>query len=491
MHLLTAKEMYEADRLTIQSGITGCQLMSQAGKFVADAIENLNIGPCKTVVLAGTGNNGGDAFVAAELLNNRNYHVELYLSGEQKDLGGDAALMAKRYSGKIKETKSIDLNGVDLIIDGLIGAGLDRPVKDELAQLILKVNASKIPVVAVDIPSGVSSDTGKVMGVAIMATKTVTFFRPKPGHFLYPGRAHCGNLQCRDIGIQPRVLKNISPKTALNTKEVWQSAFSSSQPTIHKYNKGCAIVLAGDNLMNGASSLSANAALRAGAGLVIYAATEETSNPHPKLSQAVMKENVGRETSLADLINKRRINAALIGPGWPVNISTREKTLELLECPANIIIDAGAVSSFEEQPNELIKKLANSGNIKDIIITPHEAEFKRLFGNLIEQHGKLLAAKIAAEQSQSCIILKGADTVIADKDGRVVINQNAPSSLATAGTGDVLAGIVTGFIANQLPAFEAASAAVFIHAECAASIGSNLISDDLLVRLSDEIRKLS
>ena len=502
--LLSISEMSKADRLTIKSGIPGAFLMQRAGAGVAETAEALNLGPSQVVLIAGPGNNGGDAFVAANELNQRGFPVELYLLGKVAQLKGDASLMAARFieaGGEIKENAAKQnsepllaaLRSADIIIDGLFGAGLDRPLEGKLLTIVKAINEQSTQenpatVIAIDIPSGIHGDTGQVMGGAIQAHHTVTFCRPKPGHYLYPGRAHCGELTVTDIGIPERIVATLAPQTALNTPLAWQAALISPPADSHKYNNGAALVVCGDPHMLGATTLAANAAAKTGAGLVTLA-LPAAAKPSLQLLTAIMTAELNSDPRWADLINARKITAALYGPGAPPEGATRTHVTALAKQPIGLVLDAGALSAFAEQPDDLFKLLKDRAP-HPTILTPHEGEFARLFGPAIQQHGKLAATKEAASKCGAILILKGADTVIAAPDGRALINCTAPPTLATAGTGDVLAGMSTALLAQKIPAFEAAAAAVWLHAKAATLLGRRMVADDLIDHIPHALKSL-
>lgn len=495
--LVSNDEMSQADALTIKSGIAGAVLMHRAGTHVAATAEALNLGPSPVLLLAGPGNNGGDAFVAATELLHRGYPVALHALGTPNSLKGDAKMMADAFTDKggiINEITTSGQSGTltdglidaisasDIIIDGLFGAGLDRPLEGPLLTLVNTINEQasrpKPPlIVAIDIPSGIHGDTGQIMGAAIKAHHTVTFCRPKPGHFLYPGRAHCGRLSVKDIGIPDRIINQLAPKTALNAPPAWQAHLNGRAVDSHKYNNGAALIIAGDPQMLGATTLAANAAARAGAGLVTLAIPDGTATPASLLT-AIITAQTSQNQSWEDIVSSRKVTAALYGPGAQPNPQTRDQVRDLASLPIGLVLDAGALSAFADHANELSTALGERQNPS--ILTPHEGEFARLFGDTVSKQGKLAAALQAAEKSKAIMVLKGADTVIAAPDGRALINHNAPPTLATAGTGDVLAGMITALLARGLPAFEAAAAAVWLHGKAATFVGHSMVADDLV-----------
>jgi hydroxyethylthiazole kinase-like uncharacterized protein yjeF len=491
LELLTSSEMAEADRLAIASGMPGRTLMENAGRAVADAVVRGN--PRGTIcVVAGPGNNGGDGFVCARVLAERGYAVRLMLTSDRNTLKGDAAEAAKRWNGPVEPAKPEELADAATIVDALFGAGLDRPVEGLARAMIEAINAARVPVIAVDLPSGINSTTGAAMGAAVKATGSVTFFRRKPGHLLLPGRLHCGALEVADIGIPASVLQKVLPKTFANAPQLWAEHFPVPQPEAHKYARGHAVVVSGDQSHTGAARLAARGALRAGAGLVTVASPREALAVHVATNLAVMVRPVDGAKELSDLLADARINTVVLGPGGGVGALMREMVLAALAGDRAVVLDADALTSFAESPEALFAAIkGRSGAAR--VLTPHEGEFARLFKTADRApavSSKLDRARAAAEISGAVVLLKGSDTVVASPDGRASITENAPPWLATAGSGDVLAGFVAGLLAQNMPAFEAASAATWLHGETGGEAGPGLIAEDLPDALRAVYRRL-
>jgi hydroxyethylthiazole kinase-like uncharacterized protein yjeF len=393
-----------------------------------------------------------------------------------------------------------DLACAHVIIDALFGAGLDRPVTGGPLAAIIAMNAAGVPIVAVDLPSGVSGTTGAVMGSAVNASRTVTFFRKKPGHLLLPGRVHCGPVEVAQIGIADAILGEIRPAAWENGPALWGSRFPVPSISGHKYSRGHAVVVSGGRAHTGAARLAAMAALRGGAGLVTLATPRDALDINAAASLAVMVRPVDTAAELGAMLSDPRFNAVAIGPGAGVGEHTRELALAALTGPRGAVLDADALTSFAAHAADLFAALGKNGNA---VLTPHAGEFHRLFDKQLEVGSfhataeknpapisKLDIARAAAAMAGAVVIYKGADTVIAAPDGRAAINANAPPWLATAGTGDVLAGLVTGLIAQGMPSFEAAAAAVWIHGEAAATAGPGMISEDLAPHFGEVYRRL-
>jgi ADP-dependent NAD(P)H-hydrate dehydratase / NAD(P)H-hydrate epimerase len=490
--LLTSAEMAEADRLSIAGGIAGSELMESAGRAVAEAVAERHPSGSRVVVVAGPGNNGGDGFVAARLLAERGARVEVMLLGDIGRLKGDAARAAKKWTGPVAAAKPKALAGADVVIDALFGAGLDRPVEGIARALIEAINAGRAPAYAVDLPSGINGTSGAVLGVAVQATHTITFFRKKPGHLLLPGRLHCGAISVADIGIPASVLEKIAPKTFENVPPLWRRFFPVPKYQGHKYDRGHAVVVSGPAWSTGAARLAARGALRAGAGLVTIASPRDALAVNAATNLAVMVRPVDGAAELAKFLSDRRLNALAIGPGVGVGEATCERVLAALAGERAVVLDADAITSFAADPQRLAKAL-KARSARATILTPHEGEFSRYFFALdkrAQAPSKLERARLAAKLVGAVVVLKGADTVVAAPDGRAAIAANAPPYLATAGAGDVLTGMAAGLLAQGMPAFEGAAAAVWLHGEAAAAFGPGLIAEDLPQTLPRVFRAL-
>lgn len=468
--LLTVGEMAAADRAAISGGVSGLELMEAAGAAVFRMVQRHHPNG-HVLVLCGPGNNGGDGFVVARLLKQAGRSVTLALLGSREALKGDAAEMARRWDGAVIAAMPVQVMQADVIVDALYGAGLSRPVEGAALALVDAVNESGAAVVAVDLPSGLHGDDGQPRGAAAMrATRTVTFFRPKPGHLLLPGRLLCGELHVADIGIPATVLDQIKPQQAANDPALWKHLLPRPQVEGHKYARGH-VLLRGGRLA-GAARLAGHAALRIGAGLVTLAQPQEAmvQGGGP---DALMRQRCDGIPDWRLALKDVRRNALLIGPGNGGGAATRQAVLDALATKRSVVLDADAITVFADRPKALFAAIKGP-----TLLTPHDGEFARLFPDLVTLP-KLARVRAAAKLSNAVIVLKGADTVIADSDGRAAINTNAPPDLATAGAGDVLAGFCAGLLAQGMPAFEAACAAVWLHGAAAKEAGAGLIADDL------------
>lgn len=475
--LLTCAEMGQADAATIKGGAPGIDLMEAAGRAVAEeALRRAEAG--RVVVLAGPGNNGGDGFVAARYLRAQGCSVRVALLGARDSLTGDAAEAAGQWDGDVLDMTPACLDGADIVIDAIFGAGLTRPVTGRPAAVIEAANALSADVlrVAVDVPSGLSGDDGQAKGAVFRADCTVTFFRRKPGHLLVPGRFLCGETVVRDIGIHPDVLTEIAPRTFANTERVWQADWPRLDPAGHKYRRGHVLAVSGRPPMLGAARLVALAALRAGAGLVTLAVDDTGYAIQASALREVMVAPCNGVDDLAGLLGDSRRNIAVIGPGAGATERTRCEVEVILGAGCRTVLDADALTAFADAPARLFKAIGDAAG--DVVLTPHGGEFARLFGDPGDD--KLTATRHAARRAGAVVVHKGPDTVIAAPDGAALIEGDAPPTLATAGSGDVLAGLVAGMLAQGCPPLSAAAMAVHLHGQAARMFGRGLIAGDII-----------
>jgi NAD(P)H-hydrate epimerase len=495
--LLTVEEMYRADAAAVTAGVAGDALMEAAGAAIATHIRN-RWARRPVAVLCGPGNNGGDGFVVARLLAAEGWPVTVGLLGERAKLTGDAALNSGRWTGEVRALGPALLVGAELVVDALFGAGLARPPEGAARAVIEAINSNHsnssnpVPCVAVDIPSGVHGDNGRVMGLAPRCRLTVTFFRRKPGHLLEPGRELCGEVVVADIGIPESTLADIAPRTFANDPGLWIGHYRWPAPGDHKYSRGHAVI-AGGAAMTGAARLAARAAMRAGAGMLTIASPPEVLPLYAADRAGVLTVPVANAAEFSAVLTDPRKNAVLIGPGLGVNRTTREMVLGVLATAGTaagdgpgraVVLDADAITVFEDDPDTLLAATAG----QNCLLTPHEGEFARLFA---DSGDKLARTRHAALECGAAVLLKGADTVIAAPDGRAVINHNAPPFLATAGAGDVLAGFCLGLMAQGMAGFPAACAAAWLHGEAASDFGPGLVADDLPEALPAVLRRLT
>lgn len=486
--LLTVAEMYRADAGAVARGITSLELMERAGQAVADALSQ-RWPEGRVVVLCGPGNNGGDGFVAARLLSERGRDVALALLGPRSALRGDAAVNAERWHGDVLSLEPGILKDADVVLDALFGAGLTRDLDGAARQIVDAVKDRRMPCLSVDVPSGVHGDTGQVCGSAPCADLTVTFFRRKPAHLLFPGRGLCGEIRIADIGIPDAVLDDIEPLQFANDPALWGEKYPVPTAQGHKYTRGHALVAGGQEL-TGAARLAAHAALRVGAGLASIASHPDALAAYRAGRPSIMVHGVADAAAFGTMAEDPRIRSILVGPGNGVSDATCAYTRAALETRAACVIDADAITGFAGSPGELFEGIRSRG--AGTVLTPHEGEFARLFDSqgCGPETGRLARVRNAARLSGAVVVLKGPDTVIAAPDGRAAINNNAPPDLATAGSGDVLAGLILGLLAQGMDAFEAAAAAVWLHGEAANRFGAGLIAEDIADSLPPVLRSL-
>jgi hydroxyethylthiazole kinase-like uncharacterized protein yjeF len=492
IELLTTAEMTQADRSAITAGTSGIELMENAGRAVADVVAARHPAAVPVVVVAGPGNNGGDGFVVARVLQERGYPLRVLLAGDADRLKGDAALAAARWHGVREAAAPAGLAGAGIVVDALFGAGLDRPVEGTARAMIEAINAAPAKIYAVDLPSGINGTSGAVQGVAVKASETITFFRRKIGHLLLPGRLHCGKVHVADIGIGADVLGGVRPQTFLNIPALWAKSFPVPRIDAHKYDRGHAVVVSGGISSTGAARLAARGALRAGAGLVTIASPRAALAVNAVASLAVMVRPVDGASELTAFLSDPRRNVVVLGPGGGVGREMQEMVLAALAADCAVVLDADALTSFSEEPARLLRALKTHPRGVGVL-TPHSGEFSRLFRSLpnISQAGsKLERARRAAAEAGAVMLLKGPDTVVAAADGRAAIAENAPPWLASAGSGDVLAGLLAGLLAQGMPCFDAAAAAVWLHGEAGQQAGPGLIAEDLPEMLPQLYRRL-
>ena len=499
--VLTVAQCYASDRFAEEHGVPSLTLMENAGRAVADEICK-RWSPRRVGVLCGPGNNGGDGFVIARILKQRGWDVGVALysvatlqTGTREEvttrLKGDAAYMAGLWEQVVINPSGHFLEYCEIIVDALFGAGLSKPLVGPARSHVACMNAMEKPVIAVDVPSGLHGDIGHGFDdVVLQADLTVTFFRKKPAHVLMPGALSCGEVIVADIGIPEAAIASITPVLFENGPEIWGREYPWPQPMAHKYARGHCVVVSGNAHATGAARLAARGALRIGAGLVSVASPPDAVPINAAALTAVMVKPFDGAKGLIDLLSDKRFNAVVIGPGSGLGRETPELVAAVLSSAAAAVLDADALTSFHDQPATLFHLLREPA-----VLTPHEGEFERLFpGLLAKSQSKIEAAREAAKLASCTVVLKGPDTVIAARDGRAIINSCGVPTLATAGSGDVLSGLIGGLLAQRLDSFHAAAAAVWLHAKAAARFGPGLISEDLpellpgtLAALKDEL----
>jgi hydroxyethylthiazole kinase-like uncharacterized protein yjeF len=479
--LIEPSAVAEIDAACIASGLPSEALMRAAGHAVAAAALKAYPDATRFVVLAGPGNNGGDGYVAARILHESGAAVVVF----ELTAGGpstvDAARARSQCGVACAALAVYRLHSGDVIIDALFGAGLSRDLEDDLGALIGRIEAARLPVLAVDMPSGIDGRTGQIRGHAFRADRTVTFVALKPGQVLIPGRDHCGRIEIAGIGVPARIAEAHASPTRINHPEIWRRFALPKSASSHKYSHGALGVFSGGATQTGAARMSAAAGLASGAGLVTVASPADALFVNGTFLTAVMLRPVDDLVSLAAWIADHRLSAFVLGPGFGIGKKARDFVLAL--GGRSLVLDADGISSFRDDPQTLFD--AFSDGDPHLVLTPHDGEFARLFADIAGDGrlSKVQKALAAARRAHAVVILKGADTVIASPDGRAAINVNAPPWLATAGSGDVLAGLCGGLMAQSYPAYEAACAAVWHHGEAGNWAGRGLTAETLMAHI--------
>jgi len=483
LEVLTADEMKKADAAAIASGTPGITLMQQAGVSVAMTIAR-HYEPCNVLVLCGPGNNGGDGFIAAAHLKKAGWNVRVACLVKKSALKGDAALAAKEWESDAEALNSnLGLKDARLVVDAVFGTGFSKGLDPELITLFDKIRTKKIPVVAVDVPSGLDATTGNIAQGTLRADMTITFCRKKIAHMLLPGKDVCGRIHTSFIGITDQTIADLKTSIFENGPALWLRDFPIPQAESHKYTRGHAVVYGGPK-RTGAACLGAAAAQKIGCGLVTIASQPESAVIYSSYRASLMVDTWQNEEELRGILRDERRNAVLVGPGAGADAATKGIVETILSFNKLAVLDADIFTLFKDDSKALFTKLSPARHV----LTPHEGEFERLFGAM--EGNKLERARKAAKTANAVVLLKGADTVIAAPDGAAVINTNAPPTLATGGSGDVLAGFITGLMAQGMPPFMASCAAAWLHGECARNHGFGLTAEDIITLLPQILNKL-
>jgi ADP-dependent NAD(P)H-hydrate dehydratase / NAD(P)H-hydrate epimerase len=491
--ILTVAEMRTADKLAAGEIGGSFPLMRAAGLAIARAARESFPHASGFDVLCGPGNNGGDGYVAATELLRAGLDVAVWKLGEAS--GKDAVQAASQFTGAARSVEEFAAQSGRVVIDALFGAGLSRPLDGAAAAALQRTKKTGAPVVSVDLPSGIGGDGGEPLGEAFPADLTVTFARLKAAHLLYPARALCGRIVVADIGISDGVIETIAPQTFENGPALWREVIPWPEGGTHKYRRGHLAVFSGPAHATGAARLSAAAGARAGAGAVTVVSPTEALAANAAHLTAIMLRPVDTTADLEALMGAGRFRAAVLGPGFGDLRKAAEFALALLarrgEDEVRLVLDADGITAFRDEPSALFTAARGGGG--SLVLTPHDGEFARLFPDLHGAPGlsKIEKARRAAERAGAVVLLKGPDTVVAEPSGRAVVNSNATPFLATAGSGDALAGICGGLLAQGMPTFEAVCAAAWIHAEAGRRFGVGLTADDLPDAMLPVLRDLA
>ena len=457
--------------------------MKKAGNQVFKFIDNNFKNKKSIIVLCGPGNNGGDGFVIARHLMDHGYFVTVYTYVSENKYKGDALKALKGFKGELKTIDLFKLKKNALIVDAIFGIGLKRNIKGILSTVFRKINKGKNCVVSVDIPSGVCSNTGKILGSAIKATFTITFHRKKIGHVVGYGKHFCGRIKVVEIGFSQKKIKS---RCRENSPDLWKRYFPWKKTFGHKYSRGRVIVYGGQKEFTGATILSALAALRTGTGSVKILCSKNTLQIYSLKFPSVLKKEINNIRQLEVFLKKEKITSFLIGPGAGSGKKIKEITKLILKKVKHVVLDADALTCFQGDLKSLYSLLD-----KDKIITPHVGEFHKIFPNIKKNLNNIDKAFNAAKLVGSNIILKGPNTVIVSHDKKIVINDHASSELAVIGSGDVLSGLIVSLVGvKKMSPFLAGCAATWLHGDIAKNYGKGLIAEDIVKGIPSALKRL-
>ncbi|MEO1702165.1 MAG: NAD(P)H-hydrate dehydratase [Pseudomonadota bacterium] len=483
--------MADADRQTFAGGYaTSRQLMENAGYAILDIVLQRFGDAPRVHILCGRGNNGGDGFVIARLLVERGHPINLYALGSPKE-GTDACGAAARWAGPVYDLDAFEPGERDLVVDAIFGAGGKGALPAVVTTALAKAAKPTVRLLAVDLPSGVDGDTGHARHDA-PCDATVTFHRKKPGHVLEPGRSLCGDILVADIGVRAENKGSDHSLMYENHPVFWHTALQPPTGTTHKYARGHVAIFSGPPLATGASRLAAMAAQKGGAGAVTVLGTQDALQVHASHVTSTMMRAYGRVDDAFDVLSAlNRCSAVVLGPGFGDMQGVKRIAIDVLNQGAQtLVLDADGLTAFENDSDHLFQAAAAGDDLR-LILTPHDGEFGRLFPDLAVDQAlsKIDKAVLAANRTGAIIVYKGRDSVIAaprkhpKTPSRVIVNTNAPASLATAGSGDVLAGLVAALAARGMPVFEAAAAAVWLHGEAGSAAGLAANAEDIVSQL--------
>lgn len=486
LEILTNEQMAAAEKRASAAGTPGFSLMEKAGRAVADAVLNRFV-MRPVVVLCGPGNNGGDGFIAARILKDSGRKVRLACLVPANTLKGDAARAAGVWNDQIRSFDNFSVAPDELVVDAVFGTGFSRAIEGVAAGLFTRIRAQGNEVLAVDIPSGVNGNTGAADPLALKAVQTVTFFRRKMGHVLYPGAALCGDILTADIGLADGLLLETGFAAYRNDPVLWRRQIPEKLPGGHKYDSGHALVYGGRRL-TGAAAMAAQAAMRMGAGLCTVAAHPDTADVYRVAQPHVMFAPCARPGRLGRELRDARRNAVLIGPGAGTGDGRglrRAVRAAGRDWARACVLDADALTVFAGREKAFYEAVTER-----CVLTPHEGEFARIFPGRAEE-SKAARAEAASRLSGAVVLLKGADTVIAGPRSRPVVNTGDAPWLATGGAGDVLAGMILGLLARGTPPFAAACAASWVHAAAAHRFGPGLTAPDIIGGIPAVLREIA
>ena len=459
------------------------KFMENAGKLVFKFINKHFNNKQPIIVLCGPGNNGGDGFVIAKHLKNYGYPVDVYILSNAHDYEGDALTALKEFGENFKKITLFKPKKNALIVDALFGIGLKRSVKGILTKIFNQINKSNNYVVSVDIPSGICSNTGEILGNAIKADVTITFHRKKVGHILGLGKKFSGKLKVMDIGFSQKKMKS---RYLENLPDLWIKYFPWKKSSGHKYSRGRVVVYGGQKESIGATILSAQSALRTGTGSVKIICAKNTLQIYSLKFPSALKVEINHIHELEKFLKKEEITSLLIGPGSGSNKKIKEITKLILRKVKYVVLDADALTCFKDDLKSLYNLLD-----KNKIITPHLGEFYKIFPKINKNLNNIEKALRAVKLIKSNIVLKGPSTIIISHDKKIVINDHSSSELAVIGSGDVLGGLIVSLIGSKkMSPFLAGCAATWLHGDIAKNYGKGLIAEDIVEGIPNALKRL-
>ena len=457
--------------------------MKNAGKKAFELINKNFQNKQPIIVLCGPGNNGGDGFIIAKHLIKKGYKTEIYTLSDKKNYKGDALKALNEYGGKVKKISLFKIKKNALIVDAIFGIGLNRNIKGSLKKIFILINKSSNKVISIDIPSGISSDSGKILGYAIKANYTITFHAKKLGHLTNPGKEFSGKLQVVDIGFSKKKMPN---NILINSPKIWINNFPSKKSSDHKYSRGRVVIFGGKKEFAGATILAAEAALRTGVGSAKILCSKDTLQTYLIKFPSVLKTEINNINQLKEFLKKEKITSMLIGPGSGKNKKIKEITKLILKKVKYVVLDADALTCFRNDLKSLYSLLD-----KNKIITPHMGEFSKIFPKIKKGLSNVEKAQKAIKLTKSNLILKGSNTIIASYDKKIVINTHSSSELAVIGSGDVLSGLIVSLIGEKkMNPFLAGCAATWLHGDVAKNFKKGLIAEDIVKGIPAALKRL-
>lgn len=489
--IVTNDILQYAAKRTIESGATAEELIDEAAHRIVTAVKHHKSASLKIDILCGPGNKGGIGFVVATLLKELKYRVRVYVFlSPDKVFKSEAAHAAEVFIGKTLKMSNFEPDPDVLVIDALFGSSLSKPIEAPYFEVIERLNHGvKAGVIAIDMPSGICGNTSKINSIAVEADTTIAFDRLRPGHVLFPGHAFCGKIELVPTDIQEVFLSpslgHFAHQVHINTHEYYNDFIPKLDPCLHKYNRGYALILSGGIRSTGAARLAARAAARTGAGIVKIGAPRDAISVIAAHETSIIPCDVSDKTTFEKQLNDKRLGCLIAGPGLELN-SRGEALMQTIldyitQHDLNAVLDADILTLIASHKKDNYPDLCNR-----VLLTPHEGEYERLFPEYLKKD-KISQARYAAQKMNAVCLFKGPDTVIAAPDGRVSIQTIPCFNLATAGSGDLLAGIAGGLIARKMPIFEAACAAATVHSEAGAKSNYGSLAEDIVQHIKPPI----